>query len=169
MKLTLVRGIPGAGKTTQVAGLNLNPNTVRCSADDFFINDEGVYVFDLNRIGDAHGACFRKAVAALIEGKDVIVDNTNISAVECAPYMLAAQAYGAEAEVVTVLCNPRLAAARNTHGVPEARVFAMDAALRAEDLPVWWETRMIEAADAEAADAAEVNRKLGMGVGAHNY
>ena len=54
-----------------------------------------------------------------------MVDNTNISRVEMAPYVQVAAALGYEVEVVRVRCDPRVAAQRNVHGVPSGTVYRM--------------------------------------------
>ena len=71
-------------------------------ADDFFEGSEG-YRFDKTKLAEAHGQCFRRFIDFLDVDVDlVIVDNTNTTTEEIAPYMLGASAYGYEAEVITI-------------------------------------------------------------------
>lgn len=142
-RLVILRGIPGSGKSTLARRLLGDATAIIASADDLFVGHDRVYRFDPARIGEAHGACFRRAVDAMRLGADVVViDNTNITAVEVAPYVLAAQAYGYEHEIVTVQCGVALAAERNIHGVPLERVAAMAAALDRETMMPWWNHRV---------------------------
>jgi predicted kinase len=136
-QVIVLRGLPGSGKSTLIE--REFPKAVVVSADHFFINLAGKYCFDPSKIGEAHAACFRRYILLLqtIKPELVIVDNTNTSEVEIAPYMLGAAAFEYEAKVVTVSCDPKVAAARNTHGVPEEVVLKMNVSLQ-KPLPPWW-------------------------------
>lgn len=73
-KLTLVRGLPGSGKSTYAKTLDVD---VHYEADQFYLigpNDD--YVFDAGLIKIAHEWCFSNAVRALRRGRDVVVSNT---------------------------------------------------------------------------------------------
>jgi predicted kinase len=143
-KLVVLRGIPGSGKSTIVRGEF--PAAVVVSADDYFVGEDGVYRFNSADIGNAHGRCFRLFIEALQRGdSQVVVDNTATSIAEVAPYMLAAQAYGYNAEIITLRCDPEIAASRNVHGVPAATVHRMAEALEAGSLALmpWWQHRVI--------------------------
>jgi hypothetical protein len=140
MKVYIYSGVPGSGKSTLVR--EHHAGAIVCSADHHFTDDDGVYRFDPTQLPEAHGACLRKfAGYAAIGGPgdpDLVVDNTNTTVAEIAPYAALALAYGHELLVVTVECDPAVAAARNTHGVPEAAVKRMAASLAARQLPPWW-------------------------------
>lgn len=139
--IRILRGVSGSGKSTLAASM---PRATVVSADDFFIVD-GEYRFDMTKIGDAHGSCFRRAIEALQAGKDVVIDNTNCSLVEVAPYVLMGQAYGAEIEIHRIDCDVEIAKARNSHGVPPEAIEAMAAAL-AEPLPPWYPEEVVHKA-----------------------
>jgi hypothetical protein len=50
----------------------------------------------------------------------VIIDNTNTTQVEIAPYVLAARAlFVADLEVVSIQCDPAIAKRRNRHNTPD--------------------------------------------------
>jgi predicted kinase len=116
--MTIMRGGPGSGKSTIAKNIKNNP--VICSADDFFIRDDGTYDFDPNWLGRAHGACLRKCVEAMVQCRaDVVIDNTNSRPAEMIPYLALSQALDYTCEVITVLCDVRIAWDRQIHGVPK--------------------------------------------------
>jgi hypothetical protein len=45
--------------------------------------------------------------------------------------------------VVTLECDPKVAAARNIHGVPEGEVLAMHKRLVEAQLMPWWQHRVV--------------------------
>ena len=117
----ILRGIPGSGKSTKARQIaEKHDGTVICSADDYFVGEDGVYRFDVNKIGQAHGACKRKFADALKARESVvIVDNTNTRHREYKDYVREAKNYGYEVKVIKIpLIDAELAAERNTHGVP---------------------------------------------------
>lgn len=134
-KMIIMRGIPGAGKTTYRK--THFPNMAVASADDFFMVN-GEYRFDRAKLGDAHGACFREALEAVRCGFDVVVDNTNPGAVDIAPYAAMGQAFGYDVTVVTVVCDMVVAANRNVHSVPTDVIAKMQGIIQSEVLPPWW-------------------------------
>lgn len=135
------------------------------SADNFFMKD-GKYEFDPTKLGAAHAECLRdyietvrrssiemsKCHVAVLrgisgsgksswEGKrhyDIVVDNTNCSIAELAPYMSIAQAYGANATIIEFHCPVEVAAERNTHGVPLVNVQKQYNTMMANKTPPWW-------------------------------
>jgi predicted kinase len=70
----------------------------------------------------------------------IVVDNTNTTVAEMAPYMAVAAAYGHDTKVVTIDCDPEVAAARNVHGVPVQTVKAQHDRIVKEtkNMPPWW-------------------------------
>lgn len=121
--LFIMQGLPGAGKSFYVKGaLGMHPGAVVVSADRFpglYVHDEaGRPVIVPHLMRPAHGACFREAVRAVLAGQTVIVDNTNTTLAEVAPYVTLAMAYGHAPVIVRVTADPAVCAARNTHGVP---------------------------------------------------
>jgi predicted kinase len=138
-KAVLLVGVSGSGKSTFAA--REYPGAVTVSADHYFMVD-GEYRFEGSKLGAAHRACLRGFVEAVQGGAGcVVVDNTNTTLVELAPYVSLAMAYGYEVEVVRVRCPVEVAASRNTHGVGEGAVRAMDArieSMMATGLPPFW-------------------------------
>ena len=141
-KVTILRGVPGSGKSTIAREMNVP--TV--SADHYMVDADGNYNFDPARLQYAHRECLSEYMRHMLEWgtPHVIVDNTNITAVECAPYVAIAQAIGADVEVLTIDCgNMDAMHARNTHGVSRQVVANMAARLTVENgrLPRWWNVR----------------------------
>ena len=150
MKVIILQGVPGSGKSFYANEFvaHANVKSVICSADDYFYELGGgtKYAFDASKLGQAHGACFRRFIGAVrSEVPVVVVDNTNTTVSEISPYVLGGEAYGYEVEVVQVLCDPAVAAARNTHGVPEKAIQAMAARIASCSCPPWWKVTTVQA------------------------
>jgi predicted kinase len=137
----ILSGLPGSGKST--FGKRKYPHALKFSADDAFETPEG-YKFDPSRISEAHAACLRGFLAALqAKASLIVVDNTNTSAVEIAPYAALALAFGATVEIVTVRCSAEDALRYNTHGVGEKTIMYMAQSLDERKLPPWWDSREV--------------------------
>lgn len=125
MKVLILSGIPGAGKSSWIKALLAgfhNLNVVVCSADDYFMKD-GEYKFDFRLIGEAHAACTRKFVKAIYESTYpqvdyIIVDNTSTTPIECQTYVQLALAFDKEVEIVQFNCPAEIGFMRTEHGVP---------------------------------------------------
>lgn len=146
-KVIILRGFPGAGKSNyakelqnkkyadifinKTSAIDADQTGYACvSADEYFINSEKEYCFDPLKIGAAHALCFRMFIsqfnwnttsvyAKLNENNHlIVVDNTNLSATEIAPYVQTAEAYNYSHEIWNIHCDPKIAFARQTHGVP---------------------------------------------------
>ncbi len=118
MNVIILRGISGSGKSTWAK--KEYPRATVASADHYFLQADGSYVFDGAKLQEAHMACFQTFINALIR-KDtvVIVDNTNVEVWEITPYSLAAQALGYAVELITFVCDPSVATARKQLVPPE--------------------------------------------------
>lgn len=152
MHVVIMSGIPGSGKDTYIAKMFPAPvkgnhsSTVIVSADDYFVNANGVYEFVPSKLSQAHGKCLRDFIQAvgnpnaLSDEKpdNVIVNNTNTNELEMAPYVAIAGAYGATIELVTLIVSPEIAAARNVHGIPLSACQAMASRIQKRVLPPFW-------------------------------
>lgn len=118
MKLILVRGLPGSGKTT-LARLIALGGYDHCEADQYFERD-GEYQFDASKLADAHSYCQDATYAALRDGRSVVVSNTFSRLWEMDPYIQMAKECGATLHVITVegqYCS--------IHNVPQSTIFKM--------------------------------------------
>ena len=140
MQVVILRGIPGAGKSTLAH--KRWPDACIVSADHFFMVG-GKYQFNPAQLGEAHGSCLKSYLGHIQMGDcDVlVVDNTNISIVEMAPYVAIAQAFKVPVQVITVATPSPVAGERNVHGVPPERVAKMGEALNeaTKSIPPWWD------------------------------
>lgn len=146
-KVFCLRGLPGSGKNTWIESNQKtywrHKKVVVCSADDYHMVN-GEYKFDPSMIGEAHNSCLRKFLVAV--GSDieiVVVNNTNISAWEIAPYAAIAKAMGYEFEIVQIQCSVQKSISRNTHGVAPETIGAMAESMRREILPGQWSIKKI--------------------------
>lgn len=95
--VTIMRGIPGAGKSTWIEGHK--------------------------------------------ENLDIVVDNTNITALEIAPFASIANAYNIPFEIVTIAADPVVAHQRNVHNVPFEFIARHAHKISEEKLPSRWPQR----------------------------
>jgi len=160
MLVRILCGISGSGKSTMVERLMdkyVNKGQLRagyvCSADHFFINADGDYHFDPSELSMAHAECLKNFVTLVLVsmGKRsndlIIVDNTNTTVAEVAPYAALALAYGADLELIIIDCDPDLASKRQVHGVPTSVVQQQHNRLTklAGSLPTWWSRKVVKA------------------------
>lgn len=83
--LHIIRGIPGAGKSTHAK--EYLSNCVLHEADSYFYNGKGEYKFDRSKLKEAHAQCQEKVFYDLSQGKDVVVANTFVKLWEMKPYL----------------------------------------------------------------------------------
>jgi predicted kinase len=146
-KVIILSGISGVGKSTYAR--DNFPGALRFSADDFF-SRSGEYKFDPTKLGEAHANCFKRFLAHLaIENVDMtlVVDNSNCEAWEIAPYVLAANAFGWEHEIITLFVpwnKLEKCADRNIHGVLTNALSVMFDKLYKRVLPAHWNAREIK-------------------------
>lgn len=131
-KVIIMRGVSGVGKTSLARSIAekclQEGNTHIVSANDYFVDEDGIYRWNPVKLPEAHAACYRKFLDDMIffeqnpedwSGRRTIVDNTNLRKWEIAPYILAAQACKVP-YVIAEVSSPESAEVlekRNAHGV----------------------------------------------------
>jgi predicted kinase len=139
-KVIIMRGVSGAGKSTWVK--KNYPHAHVVSADLFFQGEDGKYNFDASKLGEAHAWCLRHFVELVCAGMrvDIVVDNTNTSAVELAPYAAVAAAFGLDVEIHNMHVDIYDAVARNVHHVDTKTIERQMSRFKQESsrIPKWW-------------------------------
>ena len=157
MKVIILSGVSGSGKSTYAAKLleqeyedleqEYEDKCLKVSADDFFTDSlSGKYSFDPSRLGEAHASCFRNYIEALTDGVNfILVDNTNTTEAEIAPYVLGANAFGYDVEIHTLVSDRLSAWKRNVHNVSWKGIQAQYERIFARKLPPYWTEKKIPA------------------------
>ncbi|MHA7586633.1 AAA family ATPase [Vibrio harveyi] len=117
-KVTLIRGIPGSGKSTMA----LQMDATLIEADQFFVHKDGKYHHDRRFIKDAHAWCQLEMKRLLLAGDDVVIANTFIKKWEIVGYLKAVQSLGLDLDIEVLEARGEYA---NVHGVPEDIVCRM--------------------------------------------
>jgi predicted kinase len=117
-KLFLLRGLPGAGKSTLAKALGAR----QFEADMYFVNEHGEYNFNPAKIKDAHKWCQDNVAHAMSFGVPVAVSNTFTRKWEMDLYYELAEKYGYR--VFSLVVENRHGGV-NTHNVPEETLKAM--------------------------------------------
>jgi predicted kinase len=129
MYLTIIRGLPGSGKSELADAMARALGAVHVEADQFYTIGEE-YRFAPELRGEAHAWAQGQTAYALLRGQSVVVANTFTTMEEVAPYVALARRYNAILQVVTVEL-PEVAAsmlaARSEHNVPTEVVEKMQA------------------------------------------
>ncbi len=117
-QLVLIRGVPGSGKTT-MAGLEF-PDYQLVEADDYFIDEKGLYRYNSNLLKQAHRYCQNKTFRSLSNGVRVVVANTFVKLWEIQPYISFADKNHIQYEIIEA--KGRF---KNIHGVPQSVISRM--------------------------------------------
>lgn len=73
-KLVLIRGLPGAGKTTYAK--NKFADYIYYDADMYFIKGDGIYYFEYDLLRHAHNWCYKRMMENIMLVKNVVIANT---------------------------------------------------------------------------------------------
>ena len=127
-QLILLRGLPGAGKTT-VANFIWNEYAI-CEADKYFIDKEtGEYRFDATKLKAAHEWCRNEVEIRMKDNQvnpqyypEIVVSNTFTQEWEMQPYFDLAKKY--DYTVFSLIVENRHGSV-NVHGVPEEKLQQM--------------------------------------------
>ena len=125
--LTLLRGLPGSGKST-FAGFIWNDYAI-CEADKFFVGEDGVYRFDASKLRYAHEWCKEEVETRMKDNQnnpqyypEIVVSNTFTQEWEMEDYYKLAEKYGYK--VFSIIVENRHGSS-NIHNVPEEKLEQM--------------------------------------------
>lgn len=123
-ELILLRGLPGAGKSTLAQSLR----GIHVEADQYFVRADGRYEFDASQLKEAHNYCqaqtkaFMQTDGTQVPVDRIIVSNTFTQEWEMEPYFEMAKQYGYR--VHTIVVENRHGGV-NEHGVPQEKLEQM--------------------------------------------
>lgn len=125
--LIILRGIPGAGKST-FANLIWSKYVI-CEADKYFYDEEGNYNFDATKLGEAHQWCQWQVEQMMKDNEvnkqyypEIVVSNTSTTEKELEPYLKLADKYGYN--VVSLIVENRHSGV-SKHNVPQETIDKM--------------------------------------------
>lgn len=124
--LIILRGLPGSGKST-LAQKFKDLGYKHLEADSYFVDKEGNYKFDRDKLGDAHKWCQDNADFVMDYGKSLVVSNTFTTEKELQPYLDLAYKYD---YLVTSLIVEGRHNGINLHGVPQETLDKMGQRLK---------------------------------------
>lgn len=139
MKVIIMRGIPGSGKTTEARRwASLVPGAIIVSTDDYMF--AGGQAFDPGRLEFCHKQCFTDYMQALNDKTPlVILDNTNTKFSDVIPYIQEAESRGYEFTVMQLHIDPEEALKRGTHEVPRETLELLATRIWSNRLPSTWD------------------------------
>ena len=133
VKLLLIRGLPGSGKTT-LAEVMAKAGYEHYETDQYFYR-EGVYRREASELSKAHAWCLESVRESLSRGARCVVSNTFTKIWEMKPYLELVKTVGD-----TVLVLEAQGTWVNVHGVPGWKIDQMRErwqSIEANSLPGW--------------------------------
>jgi predicted kinase len=132
----IYRGLPGTGKSTLALkdpkkAAMLKRTDAYCSADAYFVDDEGNYNFVGWQVPIAHQWCWGKFIDAVAAGHEcIVVDNTNTQRWEYENYIKLAKIFDYSVEIINTnqregAMSDTALAECNVHGVPLEAIVRM--------------------------------------------
>ena len=130
-KLTLIRGLPGSGKTTLARTMVMAGTASHHIETDMFWGPQ--YQFDAAKIKEAHEWCQKGVITFFEEHADsIVVSNTFTTAWEMLPYFDMAKQYKADVQVI--LCQGQFG---SIHNVPAEVILKMSARFEYDISHLW--------------------------------
>lgn len=99
--LTIIRGLPGSGKTHMAQRIAHATRALHFETDHYFESDTGEYKFDPAKLKKAHTWCQQRTKQALKLGWSCVVSNTFTQRWELSPYIDMAKEFGILYEILT--------------------------------------------------------------------
>lgn len=127
-ELILLRGVPGAGKSTVAKLMGAGGAGYAHFEADMYFMEDGVYKFNPTKIRDAHAWCQNSVERAMLlnhttgDNSVIIVSNTFTQEWEMEAYYALAKQWGYK--VFSIIVENRHGGV-NEHGVPEDKLQAM--------------------------------------------
>jgi shikimate kinase len=118
--LIMLRGPPGSGKTSLAQELCRLVGASVFTTDDFFVGEDGTYVYNRTKLAEYHRLNLLRAKDAMDKDETVIVPNTSIHLWEMREYVR--YAVFRDYHVIFVQCIDN---EKNEHGVSSQKVEAM--------------------------------------------
>jgi len=158
MTVHIMIGAPGSGKSKLAKEVGADLHFIVSADDYFYIRVEAVgiefkheYRFDASKLGEAHSWCLKKFNRIISNPnftEDLVVDNTNSSLVEIAPYYALARAYGHKVIFHRFMANrhelEHVYFPRNVHGVSLKTVMAIGQRVWDLMFPKFWEFELVD-------------------------
>jgi predicted kinase len=85
--LVIVRGLPGSGKSTLARDFKADESLLIEADMYWYRNPERTYNFEMEHLSRAHRWCLQTAEAFLVQDRDVVVANTNLTFADAKPYV----------------------------------------------------------------------------------
>lgn len=140
MKLHIIRGLPGSGKSTYAKKLL----GIHCEADQFFEVHTSYsltpvdYKWSPDFLHEAHQLCKLRAIRALYHGHDVVVANTFTTLKELQPYLDLKQRFP-DLEITVHELHTQY---ESIHNVPDRTIERMKQ--RWQEIPNDWSIKVIK-------------------------
>lgn len=153
----ILQGIPGSGKSyyaCQLCAKHVDTALVGIvSADNFWdtlawkTGKKYWEVYNPMLLSKAHNECLQKFLSILQSPVEtdvfIVVDNTNTTIGEIAPYWALADAFGYDIEIIRCAFPVQLAAARNSHGVSLQAILNIQKRIDNFIPMPWWKIRTV--------------------------
>jgi predicted kinase len=136
--LYIMQGIPASGKSTLAATIARESYGHILSTDEYWMKSDGIYRFNPSKLDAAHRWNKQRCIKLMQAGAPLIViDNTNITRRDVQPYLVMAEIFEYDVQIVRVQTNLDTCLARNAtrnvdRQIPEDIIRRM--AARMEDL-----------------------------------
>jgi predicted kinase len=142
MEVVIMVGVSGSGKSTYIKD-KLKEHLV-CSADSYFM-DGDKYNFNPAKLGDAHRSCMKLFVESCVgRVEKIVVDNTNTSIDQLAPYYSVARAFNYSVKLVMLEAPAEVCVERNSHGVNKKTIDGMSFNLSRLKIPPYWDCVIVK-------------------------
>lgn len=116
MKLYLIRGLPGSGKSTFAKELADGLDCNHFEHDKYLYTEEGEYLWTEKRMAYAYRQCLRDTEATMVDGEPVVVSNVFPTSKSLKNYRKLAEKYGYR---VTYIVVENRRGGVNIHDVPQ--------------------------------------------------